>query len=57
MTRMQAITVELKGKTVGVAVKTRSGFRFFAAERRFAHIERQVFRRIASLFQAVRGAR
>jgi hypothetical protein len=56
MARLQATIVEVNRRTVGVAVKTRLGFRFFAAGREFAHLEGQVFRRMASVFQAVRGS-
>jgi len=53
---MQATVVEFNRRAVGVAVKTRVGFRFFAAGREFAHLEGQVFCRITSLFQAVNGS-
>lgn len=50
---MKATVVEFGRRTVGLAVRTRSGFRFFSAGNEFSHLEGQVFRRIACLYRAV----
>lgn len=53
---MKATVVEFGRRTVGLAVRTRSGFRFFSAGREFAHLEGRVFRRITGLYRAVHSA-
>lgn len=53
---MKATVVEFGRRTVGLAVRTRSGFRFFSAGREFSHLEGRIFRRIAYLYRAVNSA-
>ena len=47
-----AHVIELGDITVGIVVPDREGLRFFAAERRFASLERTAFRTTAQIIQA-----
>jgi hypothetical protein len=50
---MKATVIERQRETVGLAVRTGGGFRFFAIRSDFAHLEGRQFRRLASLYEAI----
>lgn len=49
---MHAAMIEYRRKTIGVAVRTTAGFRFFAASGRFAHLEGRRFKRLCDIDRA-----
>jgi hypothetical protein len=48
-----AYVIETRDRAAGVAVRERSGFRFFAAEDPFYALDRRTFRHLAALRSAV----
>ncbi|ATE65994.1 hypothetical protein [Rhizorhabdus dicambivorans] len=48
--------VEAAGRAVGLAVRCKGGFRFFASEPFLHRLENQVFPRFRALLRAVRAA-
>ncbi len=52
---MHATVVEAGYETVGLAVRSEAGFRFFASKRDLQHLEGAYFRSMAELDRAVRS--
>lgn len=50
---MSATIVEFERRSVGLAVRTPTGFIFFSAVQEFAHLDRKNFSRLAPLYRAV----
>lgn len=50
---MNATIVEFERRSVGIAVRTPSGFLFFSAAEEFAHLDGKNFCRLAPLYRAV----
>ncbi len=50
---ISATVVELDRRSVGIAVRTRSGFLFFSAGGEFAHLDKRNFPRLASIYRAI----
>ena len=48
-----AYVIETRDRAAGVAVRERSGFRFFAAEDPFYALDQRTFRRLGALHSAV----
>jgi len=46
--------VENEGRTVGLALRIRGGYRFFASDSRFRPFENRVFPRARALLHAIR---
>jgi len=53
MSRQQAYTIEINGQSAGIVVAQSGGFMFFAADRVFHRLDRQVFPRVAHAERAV----
>ncbi|WP_112664289.1 hypothetical protein [Microvirga flavescens] len=54
-TRTATHAIEIDDVIAGIAVATRGGFRFFAAEAPFRPLDQEVFLSIAHVNQAVRA--
>jgi hypothetical protein len=52
--RLEATVVELGRRTVGLAVKTLGGFRFFSVAGELSHLDGRIFPRLARLYREVR---
>jgi hypothetical protein len=51
---MRARIIEYRREAIGIAVRTKAGFRFFAAGLRFARLEGRRFKRLSDIDRAVR---
>jgi hypothetical protein len=54
MVRSEAFTIEVAGEAVGIVVAQKRGFRFYASDVRFQHLEGQDFRSVADAERAAR---
>ncbi|MGK9231683.1 hypothetical protein KXS07_08645 [Inquilinus limosus] len=54
MVRSEAFTIEVAGEAVGIVVAQKRGFRFYASDSRFQHLEGQNFRSVADAERAAR---
>ena len=50
----QCFSIEHGGRTVGLACRVHSGFRFFAAEQPYFALEGMIFRGVGAVEKAVR---
>ncbi|MGK9167074.1 hypothetical protein KXR53_12285 [Inquilinus limosus] len=54
MVRSEAFTIEVAGEAVGIVVAQKRGFRFYASDSRFQHLEGQDFRSVPDAERAAR---
>lgn len=54
MVRSEAFTIEVAGEAIGIVVAQKRGFRFYASESRYQHLEGQSFRSVADAERAAR---
>ena len=54
MVRSEAFTIEVAGDAIGIVVAQKRGFRFYASDSRFQHLEGQDFRNVADAERAAR---
>lgn len=54
MVRSEAFTIEVAGEAIGIVVAQKRGFRFYASDSQFRHLEGQEFRSVADAERAAR---
>ena len=54
MVRSEALTIEVAGEAVGIVVAQKRGFRFYASDSRFQHLEGHDFRTVPDAERAAR---
>ncbi|MGF6231267.1 hypothetical protein QFZ27_005222 [Inquilinus ginsengisoli] len=54
MVRSEAFTIEVAGEAVGIVVAQKRGFRFYASDSRYQHLEGQDFRTVPDAERAAR---
>ncbi|MGL4964627.1 MAG: hypothetical protein ACRC67_25605 [Inquilinus sp.] len=57
MVRSEAFTIEVAGEAIGIVVAQKRGFRFYASDSHFQHLEGQDFRTVADAERAARDLR